>query len=349
MKLFLGGDVMLGRGVDQIMKYKGDPELKESFIKDARYYVPDEMKKFTQPGNFVLDNYIWNDLLKDPNFLESDLKIVNLETSVTESDEYDLQKEIHYKMHPKNVPVLKYVDFCSIANNHIMDFGRTGLLETLNSLTVPYAGAGRNLAEAARPKLVNGIKIFCAATHYAGLPKNWRATDEPGVNLILDEFDFLAFLNRIRKEKSNEFIVVSIHWGSNWGYTVESKHRKWAQRLIDSGVDLVHGHSSHHFKPMEIYKGKLILYGCGDLINDYEIIPRREKYMDDINLAYYPTYENGVLTKLEIVPYTLKNLQLKRVYDLDRIVERLNLICQPFNLSYRQVDGVIEGQLFSLT
>jgi hypothetical protein len=78
-------------------------------------------------------------------------------------------------------------------------------------------------------------------------------------------------VERLREVKRlGDVVVASIHWGSNWGYDVPAEHVGSARRLVDGGVDIVHGHSSHHPRPIEIYRGRLILYGCGDFIDDYE-------------------------------------------------------------------------------
>jgi poly-gamma-glutamate synthesis protein (capsule biosynthesis protein) len=80
-------------------------------------------------------------------------------------------------------------------------------------------------------------------------------------------------------------VVASVHWGSNWGYGIGEDQIRFAHALIDAGgADLVHGHSSHHPRPMEVYRGRLILYGCGDFINDYEGIRGFEEYRDELRL-----------------------------------------------------------------
>lgn len=58
------------------------------------------------------------------------------------------------------------------------------------------------------------------------------------------------------------------HWGGNWGYAVPAAHVRFAHGLIRAGADIVHGHSSHHVRPFETFDGKLILYGCGDFLDD---------------------------------------------------------------------------------
>jgi poly-gamma-glutamate synthesis protein (capsule biosynthesis protein) len=78
--------------------------------------------------------------------------------------------------------------------------------------------------------------------------------------------------------RTGDIVVVSIHWGPNWGYHVPSSHRRFARALIDrAGVHVIHGHSSHHPLGIEVYRNRPILYGCGDLINDYEGIRCRLK------------------------------------------------------------------------
>lgn len=74
----------------------------------------------------------------------------------------------------------------------------------------------------------------------------------------------------LAEKRLGDITVVSVHWGSNWGYEVDDRQIDFAHRLIDEGVDVVHGHSSHHPRPIEVYREKLILYGCGDTVDDYE-------------------------------------------------------------------------------
>jgi poly-gamma-glutamate capsule biosynthesis protein CapA/YwtB (metallophosphatase superfamily) len=82
-----------------------------------------------------------------------------------------------------------------------------------------------------------------------------------------------------------------VHWGSNWGYNVLPDQIRFAHDLIDGGVDVVHGHSSHHSCPIEMYRDKLILYGCDDLINDYEGITGYDQYWGDLSLLYFASVE----------------------------------------------------------
>src|SRR5690606_10004038 len=98
-------------------------------------------------------------------------------------------------------------------------------------------------------------------------------------------------------------VVVSIHWGSNWGYEVTDAQVAFAHALIDGGVDVVHGHSSHHPRPFEVYRDRLVLYGCGDFLNDYEGISGYEAYRSELTLLYLPTLApDGALRSMSLVP-----------------------------------------------
>ena len=212
-------------------------------------------------------------------------RIVNLETSVTTSDDFWPLKGIHYRMHPGNVELLKAagINCCVLSNNHVIDLGFRGLLETLKTLRragIKTAGAGETASEAASPAILEimpGIRVavFGYGMESAGVPESWAARGEsPGVNFIPDLSPQAAaeVIESIKRQSRPEDIVIfSVHWGGNWGYSVPEEQINFAHRLLDSGaVDAVHGHSSHHVRPLEVYRGKLIVYGAGDFLNDYE-------------------------------------------------------------------------------
>ena len=121
-------------------------------------------------------------------------------------------------------------------------------------------------------------------------------------------------------KKAGDIVIASIHWGGNWGYEMPLAQRKFAHALIDeAGVDLIHGHSSHHVKGMEVYNQRLILYGCGDFINDYEGIEGYEEFRDDLSLMYFPRLEagSGRLMGMEMVPTRLRRFQVQLASEAD--------------------------------
>src|SRR5690606_4697627 len=112
-----------------------------------------------------------------------------------------------------------------------------------------------------------------------------------------------------------DIVVMSLHWGGNWGYEVPEAHRAFARRLIEAAdVDVVHGHSSHHPKTIEVFRHKLILYGCGDFLNDYEGIGGYEAFRPDLGLMYFPTLDmaTGALVQLTMVPTQMRALRVNR-------------------------------------
>ena len=173
------------------------------------------------------------------------------------------------------------------------------------------AGAGTDLAEAEKPveiTLASGARllVFGIGSTSSGIPRDWAARqDRSGIWLLSDLSPATAHRTAERilaLRKTGDLIVVSIHWGSNWGYEVPEEQRSFAHALIDAGAcDLLHGHSSHHPRPLEVYKGKLVLYGCGDFITDYEGIYGYEQYRGDLALAYLARYSGeGALTELTL-------------------------------------------------
>lgn len=274
IELLLCGDVMTGRGIDQILPHAGDPMLYEPYIRDARDYVQ-LAEAANGPIPWPVDySYIWGDALKEFQRTDVDARIVNLETSITVSDEARPGKGIHYRMHPQNIGCRQAanIDCYSVANNHLLDWGRDGLNETILSLDaagIRHAGAGENSAEVASPTVIHvpgkrRILTFSFGLRDSGIPPEWAATPHRnGVNLLSDlsESTTDEISDAVgHSARQGDVIVVSLHWGGNWGYDIPEDQIHFAHRLIDAGVDVVYGHSSHHIKALEIYRGRPILY-----------------------------------------------------------------------------------------
>jgi poly-gamma-glutamate synthesis protein (capsule biosynthesis protein) len=337
--LFLCGDVMLGRGIDQILEHPSDPVLHEPAIDSALGYVRLAERVSGELPRKVAPSYVWGDALGELEARHPDARIINLETSVTTSSE-PWPKGINYRMHPRNVGAITAarVDICSLANNHVLDWEEAGLIETLATLSrahVATAGAGSTLSAARAPAIKHltpseGAKerrvlVFAAATDDSGVPGSWAATAEaPGVHRLRDLSNETALdvARDVRHyARSGDIVVFSVHWGGNWGYGVSADKREFAHRLIDeAGVHIIHGHSSHHVRPVEVHNGGLILYGCGDFINDYEGIGGHEEYRDDLGLMYFPTLdaESGRLLELVLVPTRIWRFRVNRASGDDR-------------------------------
>ncbi len=326
--IFLGGDVMTGRGVDQILAHPGDPRLWEPAMRDARAYVrlaEEANGPFPQP---VDDRWPWGDALELLDRYGAQVRLVNLETSITARGEAAPNKSVHYRMAPGNAGCLTAarLDAVALANNHVLDFGEPGLVDTLDtlaSLRIPVAGAGRDAEHAARPAIVPvrpgcRVVLFSLGSPSSGIPPQWTAAGKTaGVDLLADlsAKSVRSMLDRVGAVRQpGDIVVVSVHWGSNWGYDVPATHIEFAHGLVDGGVDLVHGHSSHHPRPIEVYRGRLILYGAGDLIDDYEGIGGYERYRDDLRLLYLATVGpgSGQLAALRMVALQARQMRLHR-------------------------------------
>ncbi len=352
--LFLAGDVMTGRGIDQILPHPGDHRLRESFVRDARYYVHAVEERNGPLPRPVPFSWPWGSALRTIEAAAPSVRILNLETSVTRARAFAPGKPVHYRMRPENLPVVLAArpDVCVLANNHVLDFGRTGLLETLAVLSragVRVAGAGHDAAEAASPAVVGAgetrVAVFAAAATSSGVPAGWAAGPAtPGVRLLDSAAPELVDQVGAAK-RAGHLVLVSLHWGSNWGYGVGSGQMELAHRLVDAGADVVHGHSSHHPRPIEVYRGRLVLYGCGDLVNDYEGISGFERYRGDLRLLYFPSLdpETGTLLALRMVPVQSRRLRLQRAGSRDEAWLRsvLTRCSAPFGTRVESADGVL--------
>jgi poly-gamma-glutamate capsule biosynthesis protein CapA/YwtB (metallophosphatase superfamily) len=325
---------MIGRGVDQVLPHSCDPRLYEPVATSAAQYVALAEKAHGPIPRPVDYDYLWGDARRILVEVRPDARIVNLETSITSGGKPE-PKGINYRMHPANVAVLRAagIDCCVLANNHALDWGEQGLMETLDTLAgagIGAAGAGRSLEEAREPASLvvphgRRVLVFAFGATDSGIPAVWAAGPvKPGVHLLPDFSDATAdrVAGLVRDHKRpGDIAVASIHWGRNWGFEVSAVHRRFSRALVDrAGVDVVHGHSSHHPKAVEVYRERPILYGCGEMLNDYEGISGYEIFRPDLVLMYFVTL-TGVPTRLErltMTPLQLRRFQLVAPSSADR-------------------------------
>lgn len=334
MKLFLGGDVMTGRGIDQILRHPGNPALHESWMHSALDYVTLAERVSGAIPRSVDDHYIWGDLLPDLVRCAPDLRIINLETAITARGVAQA-KMVHYRMHPANIGCLRAaaVDCCVLANNHAGDWGSDGLLDTLATLHragIATSGAGHDAAEAAHPARLatatgRRVRVLAVGSPSSGVPSSWMATaDRPGIRVIerLERSAVDALAGVIAHDAlPGDTVVLSIHWGPNWSEGVPRSYRRFARDLIErAGVHVVFGHSSHHPLGIEVHAGHPILYGCGDLINDYEGIPNHAAFRPELGLGYVVELDDTdhTLRRLDMLPYRRVRFRLQRADADDR-------------------------------
>lgn len=180
-----------------------------------------------------------------------------------------------------------------------------------------------NYKEAAKASVLETEKgrvlVFSYAMPNSGVFESWAAgSNRSGLNYLAGMSD--KELSRIKDDitqqrQAGDLVVFSVHWGGNWGYDISSHQREFTHQLIDQGIaDVIFGHSSHHPMGLEVYQNKLIIYGAGDFINDYEGISGREKYRSDLSLMYFPEIDmnTGQLVSLKMTPMKIKKFSLRR-------------------------------------
>jgi poly-gamma-glutamate capsule biosynthesis protein CapA/YwtB (metallophosphatase superfamily) len=297
--LALTGDVMLGRGVNETLRI-------------ARPEEP------------------WGDVL--PQLRSADLRIINLECAITEHKEpwRRTPKVFHFRADPLAVEVLRAarVDACSLANNHTLDFEEQGLLDTLGHLEaagIRYAGAGRDLEEAARPVLLEGGVALVAFTDNE--PPFAAGPDKPGTSYLPVSLE-PEVLRRVEealgvaRRAGAKTVVFSNHWGPNMVERPRGSFRRFARAVLDLGADVYYGHSAHVYQGVEIYKGKPILYDTGDFIDDYAVDPRLR---NDRSFLFCVSVEGGDLRRLELFPVSLPYARVELAKDEEReaILDRM--------------------------
>lgn len=360
IRLFLCGDVMTGRGIDQVMAYPCEPTLYESFVLSALDYVQLAEAANGPIPRHVAPSYVWGAALGVLARARPDLRIVNLETSITRNEQ-PAPKGINYKMSPENADCLAAaaIDCCVLANNHVLDWGPAGLIDTLatlKSMHIQTSGAGRDIDQASAPAAFDvagkgRVLVFSYASVTSGTPYDWVVkTDAPGVNVLTELSDVSATqiseqIARVRRP--GDVIIVSLHWGPNWGHDIPDGQRHFAHTLIDKAdISILYGHSSHHAKAIEIYHNRLILYGCGDFLNDYEGIMGYEEYRGDLALMYFADIDatSRDLVALDLVPVQIRQFSLMRPsqQDVDWLAHTLDREAGKFGVSIKPTS---EGRL----
>ncbi len=314
------GDVMLGRGVDR--------ELRRM--------------KPAQP---------WGDVL--PLLADADLRIANLECALTThaTPWSRTPKVFHFRADPSTVEVLRAarIDACSLANNHTLDFGERGLIDTLETLDragIAHAGAGRNAAHAARPALVSGGRpptsialiaftdnepAFAATRDHAG-------TQYLPVSLAPESVGRVADAIGAARAAGATIVVFSNHWGPNMRLRPTTLFRDFAHAVIDLGADIYYGHSAHVFQGIEIYAGKPILYDTGDFIDDYAV---DRELRNDWSLVFRLRMEGSQLHRIDLFPVTLAYARVAQAHgsERDEILDRMELLSSEMGTRFAREEG----------
>ena len=277
------------------------------------------------------------------------------------------------------------IDYVSLANNHILDYDIEALLDTLNILdknNISHSGAGRNLKEAIKPAIIEKkLKAKPSNNHdfyynvdneevnnndskntirigLISLTDNepgWEAKDDfAGINYIPITLEpdkyYYRLQNYIEKaKKQSDLVIVSSHVGPHFRETPSMKYVNFAHKIIDLGADIYWGHSNHMPQGIELYKhndnNKIILYDCGDFIDDYAIDSNYRNDLSFIFLLHFLMDKNHKLSNnnsnngnillqnsmIELIPTKISNFMVNTIpvddNDADLIIKRMAKKC----------------------
>jgi poly-gamma-glutamate synthesis protein (capsule biosynthesis protein) len=278
--------------------------------------------------------YPWGDTLSSLRAV--DAVVLNLECVLADCGEPWPSKVFRFRADSKNVRVLAEagVAAVSLANNHTLDFGRGALQDCIATLLahgIQPAGAGASTDEAWRPAtfLAGGVRVAVLA--FTDNMPEWEArADVPGicyVPLNWTDSRFGRLLTAIEDARgTHDLVVISAHWGGNWGYEPPPDHVEAAHRFVERGADVVFGHSPHIYRGMMLDQGKPILFSCGDYVDDYAV---DEVERNDESFIWSLEFEDHALRRVSLIPTIIEEFQarLARGKDRARIVHRMRALC----------------------
>ncbi|RIH82806.1 CapA family protein [Calidithermus roseus] len=300
MVVALTGDVMLGRLVNEALLRHGPA-------------------------------YPWGDVL--PDLHRADARIVNLECVIARHGTpwQRWPKVFHFRANPLAVDALKLakIDCVAIANNHVLDYEEEAFLEMLELLEaagIAYVGAGRNLEEARRPVILSLQGLRLGVVAFTDNEPGWKATAAtPGTNYLPVSLESVPVLQEgIARARAMgaELVIVSAHWGPNMRLRPTPAFREFARAVIEAGADVFHGHSAHVFQGIEVYRGRPILYDCGEFVDDYAVDP---VLRNDWGLLLELEVEEKKVRRVELTPLLIDDCQVNRAAgrDFEAITQRI--------------------------
>lgn len=277
----LMGDVMIGRGVDNAIEQVG---------------------------------YDYPFAPLEPLLRNTDLNIINLETTLTTSSSA-VAKVFNFKASPDRVEILRraHITIANIANNHILDFDKQGMFDTIQTLDnagICHTGAGNNAKAAQAACIFVRDNVRIGVIGATDNEPTWAATATSAGTNYFNVQHPEPLINQIKKlRKTVDIIIVSLHWGPNMREYPDASYIACAHALIDAGADIIHGHSAHVIQGFQWYQQKLILYDTGDFVDDYAIDPALR---NDLSCLFIVSIEKNRIEQLQLIPTVIKDMQVHR-------------------------------------
>ncbi|MGA8143416.1 MAG: CapA family protein [Candidatus Acidiferrales bacterium] len=288
--------------------------------------------------------YPWGDTL--PIIQSADWRLCNLECVISDRGMpwSPRTKAFHFRSDAKNIATLEaaHINAVSLANNHSLDYGYDAMfemLEILDRAKIVYGGAGHNYAQASRlaTSEASGQKLGLLA--FTDNEPEWEATaGQPGVFYVptdLDDSRATKLLDLIRESRrAVDLLIVSAHWGSNWGYRPPEAHVTFAHALIDAGADVIFGHSCHVFRGIEFYHGRPIVYSAGNFVDDYAV---DQIERNDQSFIFVLTVRNRLSRGLRLYPTLIRRCHASRAKGVHalRISDKMKELCAAFDTPTR--------------
>ncbi len=200
----------------------------------------------------------------------SDAAFANLEYPITMRQDRFMDKTYLFKGLPQTLAAIKEAGFTlvSLANNHIMDYGSQGLMDTIEQcdrIGLAHAGAGADDASAGKPAVFvrRGVRYGLLAYSLTFPPEFWAKKDRAGTY----HPHYTQIQNDIQKARPGaDILMVSFHWGEELSSTPKPYQEALAHLAVDAGADMVIGHHPHVAQAIEIYQGKPIFYSLGNFV-----------------------------------------------------------------------------------
>ncbi len=295
LTLAIAGDVMLGRLVAEALGERGPRS-------------------------------VWGDVL--PVVRAADLFLLNLECALTREDtpwRDGEEKAFYFRADPSAVAALTEarVAFASVANNHVLDFGERGLVETLETLDgagIAHAGAGRDEGEAGASAVLTAAGTRIAVVCFGDHPEAWSAGPRrAGINYTPVSPEARTFARVARSLEAArgvaDLVVLSIHWGPNMRAFPTAVFRDFAHMAMDAGADAFWGHSAHVVQGIELHRRGPILYDTGDLIDDYAVDP---ELRNDLSALFLLRVADHRVVDVELLPVTIRDRRAMVARGADR-------------------------------
>lgn len=274
-----------------------DNEIEISFVGDVTFVNP--LEKHSLKHGY---DYPWKHVEK--YFADDDISMINLETAVTSKGTKMPEKEFNFRSKPKHAEQMKKIsiEYAALANNHTLDYGRDGFLDTLSNLKkngIKYGGGGENLTTALEPAVfdIEGKKVGILSYSRVIPTVDWYATSKRSGLVGAYDSQLKGVLEQIKKlDNKYDLLIVSVHWGKMYKDYPRKEEEIAARKLVDAGADMIIGHHPHVMQGIEVYKGKPIFYSMGNFI-----FPNLGG-KSDITFIGKAKLENDTFSKIEMIP-----------------------------------------------